>query len=56
MKPGDLCHKEICHVTKSNSIHRISMVLDAVMSAGHPANSLRRRPISAIEETAERGL
>lgn len=56
MKPGNLCHKEICHVTKSNSIHRISMVLDAVMSADHPAHFLRRRPISAIEGTAERGV
>jgi len=56
MKPGNLCHREICYVTKSNSIHRISMVLAALMRADYPAHSLRRRPISPIERTAERGL
>jgi len=45
MKPGNLCHKEICHVTMSNLIHRIYW-------AAHPP---RRRPISAIVRIAERG-
>jgi len=55
MKPRNLCHKEICHVTKRNSIHRISMVLEVVMSADCPAQPPRRRPISAIERAAGGG-
>jgi len=43
-------------VTKSNSIHRISMALAALMRADYPAHSLRGRPISPIEGIAGRGV
>ena len=56
MKPGNLRHKELYHVTKSDSIHGVSMSHDQAMRTEYPAHSLRRRLISAIDGTAKRGL